>query len=51
VALDAERAREPEVRLDFAERGRDAVLPLVRVDEIEDLLLAIGERFAHDVFR
>jgi hypothetical protein len=39
------------MRLDLAQRGRDAVLPLVRVDEVEDLLLAIGERFAHDVFR
>jgi predicted dehydrogenase len=35
--------------LDFAERGSHAMLAVVGVDEIEDLLLTIGERFAHSV--
>jgi hypothetical protein len=35
--------------LNFAERGRHAGLAVVGVDEIEDLLLAVGERFAHSV--
>ena len=47
MALDAEGAREAEVRLDFAEGRRHAVLPVVRVDEVENLLLAIGERLVH----
>src|SRR5262249_1769954 len=38
VALDAERAREPEVRLNLANGGRHAMLALVGLDEIEDLL-------------
>ena len=51
VALDGKRAGEAEVRLDFAERRRNALLTLMRVDEIENLLLTGGERsdFGHSV--
>lgn len=50
VALDGEGAGETEMFLDFAEHGGDAVFALVSLDEIEDLLLAIGEGFGHGVF-
>jgi hypothetical protein len=50
VALDGERAGETEMFLDLAEHGGDAVFALVGVNEIEDLLLAVGEGFGHDVF-
>jgi hypothetical protein len=50
MALDAERAGEVEVRLDFADRGRHAVLAVVGVDEVEHLLLAVGEWFGRHVF-
>jgi hypothetical protein len=49
VAFDAEGAGEPEVGLDLAEGRGDALLAVVGVDEIEDLLLAVGEYFAHSV--
>ncbi|MEO6246591.1 MAG: hypothetical protein ABIQ12_14275, partial [Opitutaceae bacterium] len=49
VTLDTKRASEPEVRLNFPERRRHALLTLMRVDKIEDLLLPIGERFVHSV--
>ena len=50
VALDAERTGEAEVGLDLAERGCHAVLPMVLMDEVEDLALAVGEgRIAHSV--
>jgi hypothetical protein len=49
MALDAERTGQAEMRLDFPERRRDTVLPVVAVDEIEDLLLALGEGIAHSV--
>ena len=45
VALDGERARETEVRLNFAERGRHASFELMGVDEIENLLLTGRERW------
>jgi hypothetical protein len=51
VALDRERARESEVRLNLAQRRRDAVLLLVGLDEIEDFLLTGGEGLGHDVFK
>ncbi len=47
VALDPERTGETEVGLDFAQRRGDAVLAVVGVDEIEDLLLAVGKWLAH----
>jgi len=50
VALDGEGAGETKVLLDLAEHGGDAVFLLVGLDEIEDLLLAFGESFGHDVF-
>jgi hypothetical protein len=50
VTLDGEGAGETKVFLDLAEHGGDAVLLLVGLDEIEDLLLAFGEVFGHDVF-
>ena len=49
VALDAEGAREAEVRLNFAQGGGHSVLTMVGVDEIKDLLLPVGEGFAHSV--
>jgi hypothetical protein len=50
VALDGEGAGETEVLLNLAEHGSDAMFTLVSLDEIEDLLLAFGEGFGHDVF-
>ena len=44
VALHGERTREAEVRLDFAERGRHASFALLRVDEVENLLLTGRKR-------
>src|SRR6185369_7167498 len=49
VALNAKRARQPEVCLDFADGRRDTMLAVMGMDEIEHLLLAVGERFAHSV--
>lgn len=49
MALHPERAREPEVRLNFSEGRSDPMLTMVAVDEIEDLLLPIGEGFVHGV--
>ena len=49
VTLDPKRAGEAEVRLDFAQRRRHAVLAMVGVDEVENLLLPVGEGFAHGV--
>ena len=49
VALDPERTRKAEVGLNLAEGGSDAMLAVVGIDEIKDLLLTIGERFAHSV--
>ena len=51
MTLNAERARQAEVRLDFAQGRCDAALALVGVDEIEDLLLTGGEVFRHSVQR
>ena len=49
VPLDAEGTRQAEVGLNLAEGGSDAMLAVVGIDEIKDLLLTIGERFAHSV--
>lgn len=50
MALDAEGTRETEVCLDLAERRSHTMLTMVRIDEIEDLLLTICEGLAHLVF-
>src|SRR5882672_11340523 len=47
MTLDGKWTRETEMRLDLADGRRDSLLTLMRVDEIEDLLLACGEDFGH----
>ena len=47
MACDAEGAGEAEVMLDFAEGRRHAGLAVMRVNEVENLLLAVGEWLAH----
>ena len=49
MAFDAEWTGQSEVSLDFAQRRRNSVFTVVGVDEIQHLLLAIGERFGHSV--
>ena len=44
MALDGERARETEMRLNLTQRRRHALLALVGVDKIENLLLTGRER-------
>jgi hypothetical protein len=45
VPLDGEGAGETEMRLNLAERRGDAMLPMMRVDELEDVALTIGQWF------
>ena len=45
MPLDGEWTGKAEVRLDFTQGRRDAVLTVMRVDEIEHLALTIGKRF------